>query len=75
MKTMLKTFYGEIVGSIETKPNGDVTARDFYNGIVGYYDKQRNITKDFYGKIVGQGDLTASLVYQAYNERKEKQKK
>lgn len=77
-KQTLRDFYGRIIGTLETNEdknpeyNGDVTARDFYSRILGYYRKRRNITTDFYGRKIGDGDLTASLVWQAWNENKNK---
>ena len=68
-KRNITDFYGRIAGTVETDANGDITARDFYGKILGYYKKGRNITTDFYGRIIGQGDLTASLIWQAFNEK------
>ena len=69
MKEMIKDFYGKILGSLETQPNGDVIARDFYGKLLGKYDAQMGVTKDFYGKILTHGDITASLVMSAESNR------
>lgn len=61
----IKDFYGRTLGFIETKPNGDKICRNFYRQILGRYDKQKNITKDFYGRIVGHGDLLIGLLYKS----------
>ena len=63
MKETIYDFYGRIIGSILTKPNGDKVAYDFYGRILGTYIKQYNTTYDFYGKILAKGDITASLVW------------
>lgn len=73
-KVVLKDWHGQEIGTLETthdnnpRYDGNIVARDFYGRIVGYYKKQRNVTTDFYGRLVGNGDLTASLVHQAWNE-------
>ena len=61
-KETLKDFYGRIIGTIETAPNGDRTIKDFYGRILGKYEKARNVTKDFYGRIIGTGDLLTTLL-------------
>lgn len=58
----IKDFYGRKLGTIEELPSGNKIARDFYGKILGEYDKNRNITKNFYGQIVASGDITASLI-------------
>lgn len=60
----IKDFYGRIIGSLETLPNGDKIARDFYGKILGRYDATTNTTKDFYGRILTSGDTSASLIWQ-----------
>lgn len=73
-KQVLRDFYGRVIGSLETvhdtnpRYDGDVTARDFYNKILGYYRKFYNITTDFYGRKIGDGDLTSGLVWQEWNK-------
>ena len=62
-KETLRDFSGRILGSIDTKPNGDAIAYDFYGRIVGKYNKIYNKTYDFYGRIIGEGNLLAGLVY------------
>ena len=63
----IKNFYGAIIGSREDTGN-KIIARDFYNRILGHYDKTMNVTKDFYGRILSVGDITSALVWQEYNE-------
>lgn len=65
MTEPIKNFYGQILGYVETKANGDKIGYDFYRRIVGYYDKQANLTKDFYRRIVGKGDMLSALIYEA----------
>ena len=64
-RNTIKDFYGRIIGSLETLPNGDVVARDFHGRILGRFDKKQNVTKDFYGKILSSGDTTSALIWQA----------
>ena len=74
-KRNITDFYGRIIGSLETNEdrnpevNGDITARDFYGKILGYYRKKRNVTTDFYGRIIGNGDLTSGLIWEAHNKK------
>ena len=62
MKTYIRNFYGQILGSIEQDKFGNKIGRDFYGRIVGRYEKDKDLTRDFYGRIVGKGDLLASLI-------------
>jgi hypothetical protein len=67
--TYIRDFYGRILGSIEEDTiNHNKTARDFYGRILGTYDNKLKITRDFYGKFISQGDILASLVYNADNK-------
>lgn len=67
-KENIKDFYGKILGSIETKSNGDKIAYDFYGKILGRYSKQYDVTYDFYGKILSKGDITSGLIWSASNK-------
>ena len=62
---VLKNFYGKIIGKLEETDDA-IIAKDFYGKILGRYDKKTKRTKDFYGKILATGDITSSLVYQAW---------
>jgi hypothetical protein len=70
----INNFYGVTVGYIETAANGDITAYDFYMTKLGTYSKKYNRTMDFHGRIIGEGDLTSSLVWEAWNKRKAQQR-
>lgn len=61
-KIYIKDFYHRIMGSIEEDSQGNKIARDFYQRIVGKYNKKSNLTYDFYNRIVGRGDLLTSLI-------------
>ena len=62
METIIRDFYGKIIGRIEIKPNGDKVIRDFYGVIKGYYDAKQDVTRDFYKKIIAKGDCTGMLL-------------
>lgn len=62
-KETLRNFKGYIIGSIDTKLNGDAIAYDSYGRYVGKYNKRYNKTYDFYGRIVGEGNLLVALIY------------
>ncbi len=66
-KTVIKDFYGKIIGSLSDEGN-KIVAKSFYGTILGHYDKKLNVTKDFYGKVLSVGDITSALVWQEYNE-------
>ena len=46
--TIVKDFYGRIIGKLETQDSGDIIAKDFYGKILGRYCKNQNVTKGFY---------------------------
>lgn len=61
--TIVKDFYGKIIGYIEEDKLGNKTVKDFYKVVLGYYKKNMNATTDFYGKILARGDIASSLLY------------
>ncbi len=61
-KEVVRAFGGKIIGSIETDSRGNKTVRDFYGRILGTYDKQCNVTRNFYGIVVAQGDCCGMLL-------------
>lgn len=64
MKTPIKNFYNRIIGWIEEDSQGNKKAYDFYNRLLGTYEKSTNLTRDFYRRIIGKGDLTSALIYE-----------
>ena len=66
-------FYGHILGYITTDTiTGNKTAYNFYRAILGRYDSNNDVTRDFYGKIVSRGDTTAALIYNYENNKQGK---
>ena len=63
MRQPIKNFYNQIIGYLEEDSQGNKKAYDFYNRLLGTYEKATNLTKDFYRRIVGKGDLTSALIY------------
>ena len=61
MRTPVKDFYGRILGYIDTEPNGDKIVRNFHFKILGKYDHNADVTRDFYGKILAKGDQSSFL--------------
>lgn len=59
---LIKDFHGRIIAKIETKPNGDKIVFDFYNRILGFYDKSTNTTQDFYHRVIAKGDCCGMLI-------------
>ena len=58
----LRNYQGKILGTIETKPNGDKIVRNFLGKILGKYDKKQDVTRDFLGKILAKGDMSSMLI-------------
>jgi len=66
----IKTFNNQIIGIIETYPNGDQAARAFPSRqVLGYYRAISNITTDFYGRILARGNTVVSLIYNQQNKK------
>ena len=62
---VIKDFGGRILGYIDIDDKGNKTVRDFYRKILGYYDKQLDVTRDFYKRIISRGDMSSALIYEA----------
>jgi hypothetical protein len=60
--TPIKDFRGRIRGYLDTKPNGDVWAYDFYGRLLGKYIKSMDQTRNFYGQVVAKGNAIASFI-------------
>ena len=60
--TVIKDFYGKIMGKIETYSNGNQIGYNFYGRIVGFYYSDTNTTTDYTGKIVSTGNTLAALI-------------
>lgn len=58
----MRTREGQILGWLETEPNGDVKATDYWGTILGWYRKQQDYTCDYWGTIVMRGNAAISLV-------------
>lgn len=70
-KEPIKNFFGQTIGYVETdERTGDQVVRDFYNKILGYYYKDRNVTTDFYKRIVARGNALTSFLAAEFNRRK-----
>lgn len=63
---IIRNYYNQILGYIETDKNGDKIVRDFYRRILGRYDAKLDVTRDFYNRIIAKGDATASLIPMRY---------
>lgn len=74
MKQPIKNFYNQIIGYLEEDGQGNKKAFDFYNRLLGTYEKSTNLTKDFYRRIVGKGDLTSALIYEEDAKQRSKRK-
>ncbi len=66
--TIIRDFYGRIIGKIETDSNGNKTIRNFYGVILGRYDARTNTTRDFYGRVVANGDASTMLINMDQNK-------
>ncbi len=61
-ETIIRDFYGRIIGKIQTDDRGNKTVRDFYGRILGTYDANLDVTRDFYGRIVAKGDACSMFL-------------
>jgi len=61
-KQVLKDKNYNIIGYIETQPNGTLVLKDAHYNIRGYYDPRSNQTKDARFNIIGQGNLLGTLL-------------
>lgn len=61
-RQILKDSRYNIIGYIETRPDGTQVGKDARYNIKGYYDPKTNKTKDARYNIVGHGNLLASLI-------------
>jgi hypothetical protein len=53
---------GNVVGSIETKPNGDQVLRNAQNEVRGYYEFKGDFTRDADENIVAKGNKLRSMI-------------
>lgn len=71
-KKQIKNRYLRVIGTIDTKPNGDAVGYDFYNNVVGTYYASRDVTVDFYLQIVGMGNQLVALIWEAEAKNRER---
>lgn len=68
-RIFIKDFYGVIKGTIDTdSKTGNQVAKNFSGVILGFYEKDRNITKSFSGKILAEGNILTSLILEDSNK-------
>ena len=53
---------GNVVGSIETQPNGDQVLRNAENEVQGYYEAEGDHTRDAQKNIVAKGNKLRSMI-------------
>jgi hypothetical protein len=53
---------GNVMGSIETRDNGDQVLRDAANEVRGYYDAKGDFTRDPAQNILAKGNKLRSLI-------------
>ena len=58
---IIRDRYGKCIGKLQYESNGDITVRDFCNGILGYYVKSRNATTDSFKRIIAKGNVVGLL--------------
>lgn len=61
-RTALKDARYQIIGYIDTAPNGKQIARDPQYHVLGHYDPASNLTKDARYHVVGRGNLLSALI-------------
>lgn len=68
-KVPIKDWTGYILGFVETDEQGNKVVYDFYNRILGRYDKKQDVTKDFYGRLIAKGDQSSMLIGMNQNKK------
>ncbi len=58
----IRDFSGRIIAYYEHQSNGDIVVRAFNGMILGKYDKQCDVTRDFYGRIITRGCVLGLLI-------------
>ncbi len=58
----LKDAYDNVLGSIETQPDGSKTLRDANGKIRGYYDPVTDHTRGPDMRILAKGDVLSTLI-------------
>lgn len=58
----ISKFAGGTIGYLETDAEGNITVYDFYNRMLGRYNKRNNTTTDFYGRILYFGNMASALI-------------
>ncbi len=58
----IKDWTGKILGFVDKEASGKKTLRDFYGRILGTYDPQLNVTREFSGRVVAKGDVLMTLL-------------
>lgn len=61
-KELIRSFGGKYLGSIETKPNGDVVVTSWGGKIIATYSKKENVTRNFYGVKIANGNVAAGFL-------------
>lgn len=61
-ETDIRDRAGNVVGHIESRPNGDQILRDAENKVRGYYEYKGDYTRDADQKIVAKGNKLRSLI-------------
>jgi len=63
MRESIRTFSGRVVGYIEER-NGRLVATDFGGRVLGYYEKNRDVTTDFGGRVLAYGNILSALIWE-----------
>lgn len=58
----IRDFSGKIIAWQEYMSNGDIIVREFTGRVLGKYDKQHDVTRDFYGRIIAKGCVPGVLI-------------
>lgn len=61
---IIKDYYNRIIGYIQTDGKGNKKAFNFYRQLLGTYEVDTNLTKDFYRRIVARGDALVALIWE-----------
>ena len=63
-RTAIRDASGKILGFIEEDNEGNQQAREFTGNILGYYNKQQDVTREFTGRIRTRGNSVIGFLYE-----------
>lgn len=61
-KEAIRDSSGKIIAWFDHQPNGDIIVREFSGKVLGRYDRQYDVTREFSGRVVARGCTPGILI-------------